>query len=385
MTKPYTLYAAPSSLYSGRVRSWFRKREIPMIEVLPSIPRYRAVVRPAIGNHRIPAVETPDGAFIQDSTVILDTLEVRHPERPATPPGPARRIAMRLLEVLLLDGLIRPAMHYRWNFLHEQGHFIVSEFGRSLKPRGTPEEIETAGRRVAEKMAGKLAPLGVIPDTIPEIEASFHDLLRHLEACAFATPYLLGELPSLADYALMGPLYAHLGRDPVPHKIMRTTAPSVARWVEQMNEPGVASPEFPEGATAWSDSDIVPEPTRKLLAMTARDLGPELVANVEAWNSHCNDHEDAPAGSPITGDGMDQPSLPEVRFRFRGATLLAGVRVQTLWMLQRALDEWTCMGAQDRSACTGLLEQTGADTLLGLKMLRRVDRKNNRLVFGQTA
>ena len=61
-------------------------------------------------------------------------------------------------------------------------------------------------------------------------------------------PYLLGGLPSIADFGSMAPLFAHLGRDPVPSSLMKNRAPNVHRWTERMNLPAIADGEFPEQA-----------------------------------------------------------------------------------------------------------------------------------------
>ena len=51
-----------------------------------------------------------------------------------------------------------------------------------------------------------------------------------------AIAYLLGGRPCLADFAFMGPMYAHLYRDPYPSVIMKNVSPRVAEWVERMNQ-----------------------------------------------------------------------------------------------------------------------------------------------------
>ena len=40
-------------------------------------------------------------------------------------------------------------------------------------------------------------------------------------------PYLLGGRPSIADFGFMAPLFAHLGRDPVPAALAATFAASL--------------------------------------------------------------------------------------------------------------------------------------------------------------
>ena len=62
-------------------------------------------------------------------------------------------------------------------------------------------------------------------------------------------------MPSVADFALMGPLFGHLARDPEPARIMKQLAPRVFRWTEAMNTPHIQSPEFADFEMAF-DSEI---------------------------------------------------------------------------------------------------------------------------------
>lgn len=110
-----------------------------------------------------------------------------------------------------------------------------------LVPDAPPERKLAVARRA---MAGPIkftTAQGVTPATIPDIEKSYEALLAALNAHFRAHNFLLGGRASLADVALMGPLYGHLYRDPAPGLLMRQTAPYVARWVERMNGIGWAA------------------------------------------------------------------------------------------------------------------------------------------------
>ena len=84
------------------------------------------------------------------------------------------------------------------------------------------------------RFRGFVPGLGITQASIPEIEKSYEallsDLNRHFEQHSF----LLGERPCIADFGFIGPLYAHLYRDPAPGQLMRRIAPEVANWVERM-------------------------------------------------------------------------------------------------------------------------------------------------------
>ena len=78
--------------------------------------------------------------------------------------------------------------------------------------------------------------------------------------------FLAGEFRrSLADCALMGPLYAHLYLDAVPGRLLRETAPQVGRWIERMNRPDPSAP------GAWLGDDALAPTLTPLLRLIGRD------------------------------------------------------------------------------------------------------------------
>ena len=72
---PYTLFAMPASLYSGKARSYLRTHRIDYVERAPGDARYTDDVVPAIGRWIIPVLQTPDGTLVQDTVDIIDHLE----------------------------------------------------------------------------------------------------------------------------------------------------------------------------------------------------------------------------------------------------------------------------------------------------------------------
>ena len=94
--------------------------------------------------------------------------------------------------------------------------------------------------------------LGVTPDTAPAVDASYLGFLDDLSAHLDTYDFVFRWRPSLADFALYGPLYAHLYRDPKSGEIMRAHAPKVAAWVERLRDgdygPGdlISGDEIPE-------------------------------------------------------------------------------------------------------------------------------------------
>ena len=138
-------------------------------------------------------------------------------------------------------------MYYRWSYRDRQELFLRTEFARAI-PHGMAydQRLETAGKLMT-RFSGMLGPLGVTPEVMPAMESAYAELLAALEAHFRVHLYLLGGRPSIGDFGLMGPFYAHLARDSVPAMLMRTTAPQVARWTERMNAAEVADREYPRG------------------------------------------------------------------------------------------------------------------------------------------
>lgn len=113
MTHKYRLYGIPCSLYTAKARSYLRKHAIEFIEFSPSDAHYTQAIVPHIGRVIMPVLETPEGSLIQDSADIIQHLEARFSTGPNSPVLQAISL---LFELFGGEGLLRPAMHYRWNF-----------------------------------------------------------------------------------------------------------------------------------------------------------------------------------------------------------------------------------------------------------------------------
>ncbi len=82
----------------------------------------------------MPTFETPEGNVIRDGAAIIEHFEAiaGHPFSPSTP---KQRILSLLFDVIGAEGLLRPAMHYRWNFSKENLDFLRFHF-QSVMPAG---------------------------------------------------------------------------------------------------------------------------------------------------------------------------------------------------------------------------------------------------------
>lgn len=383
MTTPYTLWGTPHSLYTGKARSYLIKKQVPFVEAFPSDPRFGTDIVAAIGHFVVPVLETPGGELIQDTSAIIDHVEAREAGPSIVPPGGVQRVVAALLDAFGSNYLLPLAMHWRWSYRDRQELFLQNEFARAL-PRAMShaQRLEMAGSLMAH-FAGFLPRLGVTPEAVPAMEASYTDLLAALETHFQTSPYLLGGRPSLADFGMMAPLYAHLARDPVPGFLMKTTAPSLARWTERMNAPAIADPDFPDQDEAWPAADALPETLEPVLRLVFADWGPGLAADTACFDAWLAGLGDAASGTPVSHDGGRQvhPSVGPVTYDWRGTTIHRASHPHSLWHLARAQEAARALDDEAAARLSALLARTGGEQVMALATRRAIARENNVLVL----
>ena len=192
----YTLYGVELSLYTGKARSYLRYKGVDRQEKMPSLEDYNSWIVPKAGGMIIPVMMTADDEFVQDTTDIIDFVEAREGTASVYPETPKQKLAALLLEFFGDEWLVMPAMHYLWNYLDEQRDFILSEFGRQLKPDASLAEQVAIGGEFSKPFSGSLPVLGVNETTIPAIERSYLTMLEQLNTHFKAQPFLFGTRPS---------------------------------------------------------------------------------------------------------------------------------------------------------------------------------------------
>lgn len=367
MTDVVNLYGLPHSLYTGRARSYLRKQGIPYREFPPSDRRFAELILPAIKRGMIPVIETTDGTIVQDTVDIIDYFETQGVPLSSYPDTPRQRAVAHLFELYAVVGLTRHAMHYRWSYLVEQEQFLLNAFGAHTAP-------QQAAATMA-KMQSYLPMLGVDDRSIPAIEDSFHELLGSLDAHFSAYPYLLGNQPSIGDYAMFGPMFAHLGRDPVPLGIMQREAPWVFRWTERMHASDLDLVEFPDASPGYLDDDTIATTLSPVFEQIGREILPTLMACRASLVQHVLSGN-ARDGEPVT-EKPHQRVIGFAETEFRGIPFRVGVQPYFFYLWQRLIDAAT--GEDDVAR---FFAQHGLDSLLSEKLPVRVERRENIEVWG---
>ncbi len=161
--------------------------------------------------------------------------------------------------------------------------------------------------------------------------------LAQFDAHLAAHPYALGPRPTVADFGLMAPLYAHLYRDPYSGRLMRRLAPRVHDWVERMNAPETQDLDAPFEVLG---EDHVPE---TLLPILSHALDEHLPIVTDTWAAMARWR----AANP------DADNFPRFvgrhTFRIGEATSERSIQSYTAWMSQRTFAAWRALGDADRA------------------------------------
>lgn len=377
-TAPLTLWGSPHSFFTGKVRSYLIKKGLPFQERSLADARFHAHVLPTVRHMVVPVLELSDGSLLQDSADIIEALERLHPQNPMLPPTPVQACVARLLDAFGTEGMLAPAMHYRWSYRAEQEAFLQAEFGRAVYHGADRSQRNAAGAALMDYFSDFLPGLGVTPATIPAIEAAYEALLDALDLHFQACPYLLGARPSVADFGLMAPLYAHLARDPVPSKLMKSRAPNVFRWTERMNLANGVDGEFPESDPTWLAGDALPPTLEPVLACIFGDWGPQWLADAALFNQWASSQPGLPAGTPVEvrAERKVHQTLGMVTAPLRGVAMARASAPNGLFLLGKALHCQAGLQASDAQRLQALLSRTGGEAVMAIALARGMRRQD---------
>lgn len=361
----YQLIGAPVSLYTGKVRSYLDFKGIAYREQLATPQVFREVIIPRTGVRYIPVLITPQDQAIQDSTEIIDHLEQQFPQLSIYPGSPRQRLVALLLEVYGDEWLVNPAMLYRWG-IDENRRFAIAEFGSVRRPEGSAEEQYAAGLEASGPFAGALPRLGITEHSRSAIEHSYLTLLDELNKHFAEHAFLLGERPCIGDFGLIGPLYAHLYRDPASGRLMQERAPHVVRWVEWMINPDS------NRQGDFLPDDQVPASLLPVLQRMFDEQVPvllETARQLQQWVAANPDTNEIPR------------AIGSLRYRLGDMQEERLSLPFNLWMWQRPHDFFAGLDDQDRAAVAELFSAEQI-TALTAPLPVRVQRQHNRLVRG---
>ncbi len=409
----YRLFSWEHSYFSGKARAYLRFKEragslaAGWEDVLATPELIAGFLLPRSGSNAVPQLEAPDGTWVQDTSEIIDYCEAQNPQVPVVPdPGasPRQCLASYLLELFADEWMLVPAFWGRWYFsengraLSHRGH-NEQQWGAVAAPGQLGEVRRAAGAALFEDLMGishtrtdpkgtyaGLVHLGCDERTEAAWQASQHRVLGLLETHFARHDYVFGGRPGLADFALLGPLYAHIYRDAVSGFALRTHFPITAEWVERANGEGalnarqwgqklyslgedgglVGRPATSDGGE-WLPDDAVSDTLLPLLGVFFEEMWPVLVSSTRVLADFIASEAHTP-GDPLPGGSfMATPGFLEHQtgdgaltheFQIGGVTSRRMVMPYQVWMLgrlARVLGECTADPA-GRDAALKLLE-----------------------------
>lgn len=410
----YRLFSWEHSYFSGKARAYLRFKERagalgPGYEDVLATPELvSGLLLARSGSSAVPQLEAPDGTWVQDTSEIIDHCEQAHPDAPVVPDAttsPRQCLASYLIELLADEWMLVPAFWERWYF---------SEDGRAPSHRahneqqwgavfaaGQPGEVRrAAGAAVFENMFGistsrsdpkgtyaGLVHLGCDERTEHAWQASLHGIQGHLERHFAKHDYVLGGRPGLADFALLGPMYAHVFRDAVAGFALRTHFPITAEWVERANGEGalnarqygqklygldengalVGRPATSDGGE-WLPDDAIPETLLPLLGVFFEEMWPVLKSSMAVLREFVASEAHTPGDLLPGGSFMATPGFFEHQTGDGALThefTIGGIRSRRMvmpyqvWMLCRIESVLAdCTGSPEgRAAIEALLSQ----------------------------
>jgi len=236
MSGEYRIFGSEMSPYSVKVRAYFRLKGI----AHKWVPRgadneeeYKRYARLPI----VPAVATPDGEGMQDSTPIIEAMEARFPEPSIHPAETRLGFLSALLEEFGDEWGNKLMFHHRW-YADVDQIASAQTLARLGLPHGTADEVAARARMVRERMSGRGHFVGSSEATAPLITAYYFELLDILEAHLATRKYLFGARPSFGDFGLAAQLY-EASVDPTCGAGLMARGPAVLDWCHRMLEPRI--------------------------------------------------------------------------------------------------------------------------------------------------
>lgn len=370
MPNSCTLYAITHSLYSGRARSYLIKNGIPFRELSTGHESFKADILPKANLATIPTLLTPQGEVIRDGAAIIEHFEAAS-GRPSRPPGARQQVVSALFDVIGTDGLLRPAMHYRWSFPQENLDFLRYHFLHSQ--RDVPQRDEKT-EHMMDRMrhVGKI--FGVTEGTTALVESQYMKYLAALNAHFEDYPYLLGWQPCIGDFGLIAPMYAHLGRDPYPARLMQQQAVRVYRWVERMNRADHDTPEYFNAGEGFLGEDEVPDTLLAVLRVLAEDFVPETRAAADCINQWLAEKRPESGAAAVLRLG---DAIGMAQFSVQGQSVSALAQAYRFYLLQRVHTVYDALDIEGKASVEKMLADCGMAELLTIRLDRQLGRADN--------
>ena len=193
------LYQFEMSHYAEKIRLIldYKGLEYRKIEVTPGVGQIE--LYQLSGQRQVPVLK--DGSeIIADSTAIAEYLDKKYPEKPLIPSEPKQKGLCLLMEQWADESI---GLNARKGLIGSIGS--NQNFRTALIPNSVPDVFKNLVGAIPQELFGFLGMgVGMGTDAVKDAQAA---LKRDLTALCFILmeqPYLLGDTPTLADFAVAG-------------------------------------------------------------------------------------------------------------------------------------------------------------------------------------
>lgn len=282
----YRVWQNLGSPYSYKVMTYMNYKGIPYKRLEANAKALVEDIPRLVGQSIVPVMLSPQEEVLQDSTPIIEWLEERFLEKAVIPDDSRLAFLMWLLEEFADEYMPRIHMHTRWG--NEQNQQAVSHrIGRGLAYAVPDASVSDLAAFILSRQKGFNKHLGLTDRVRANMDQQVVDLLTLLDKHFLYYQFLLGDKPSMADFALYGSLKVHLYSDPNSKETMEVHGPRTCDWIETITAFG--DTRGCVGQTTFGDwinlDDGIPESLHKLLSFSAKTYIPFAQACAQASKS----------------------------------------------------------------------------------------------------
>lgn len=237
---------------------------------------------------------------VTDSTPIIRHLEIEFSSRSVIPSDPKLAFLNYVLEDFGDEWVTKYMFHYRWYFkddIEKAGTILPLLHGISLDD----DSHAAFKKHISDLQISRLGVVGSNELTAPIIEASYKRFLGQLDHCLSKHPFLFGNRPSSADFALFGQLSALIGFDPTSRALAHEISPRVVAWQDLMEDLSGLKP----NESDWINFKDAEQNLLSLFQEVGKVYLPALLANSRAINQ-----EEKTWTAEIDGAKWEQRSFP---------------------------------------------------------------------------
>ena len=338
------LWCDANSPYSCKLRTYLNFKGIPYKRMRINLNAYMKEIPDRVGMSIMPVILTASDEVLQDTTPIMALFEQEYPEKACIPDDQRLAFIMWLLEDFGDEYLTRFSMHYRWgNRLNRET--LSHRLARNMSYGNIQLHASNVAPMILARQAGFDGPLGLVSDEIREdLEVQLIELLGLLEPHFARYQFILGDRPSLADFAIYGHFYAHLYQDPTSAHILETKGSRTCNWLDSITEFGDVR--GLAGQTEFGDwlnfNQEVPDTLIAILKFVAKTYIPfaagAALATSEKQKSYI-----------AKVNGLETPFMT---FQYRA------------WSFENVQNEFNDLVPQDKIFVQGLLHQTNIQPAL---------------------